>query len=306
MNCHEFARISNNGDPTHLSPDARAHLSSCAAVRTRRDRASSAAAAAGSRVAPPRGPQVRSERLVGRGRRPSTVRSDEIGVAAAQRPGRIHRRRLRGGRRASRVQTRAGRPQGRALRGRRRRLSVQWQAFRRLPRWSRKTPRYNGITGSGTTADTTQQRRDTKYVPDKDPDNTGGVWYPRVGAVGGCTIHSALISMYPSDSDWDEHRPADRRFELELGPHAARTSSASRTAPTCPGRRTIPLATASSAGCRPAVADSSMFANDTVMVALHPGRARGDLPARRPGDREVAGLRPRPARSQRRAPAEEP
>ena len=52
-------------------------------------------------------------------------------------------------------------------------------------------------------ADTTQQQKDTKYVAAQDPDGTGGVWYPRVGAVGGCTIHSALIAMYPSDSDWD-------------------------------------------------------------------------------------------------------
>jgi len=52
-------------------------------------------------------------------------------------------------------------------------------------------------------ADTAQQQKDTKYVATADPDGTGGIWYPRVGALGGCTIHSALIAMYPSDSDWD-------------------------------------------------------------------------------------------------------
>ena len=51
--------------------------------------------------------------------------------------------------------------------------------------------------------DSDQQRKDTKYVAENDPNGTGGVLYPRVGAIGGCTIHSALISMYPSDSDWD-------------------------------------------------------------------------------------------------------
>jgi choline dehydrogenase len=42
-----------------------------------------------------------------------------------------------------------------------------------------------------------QQRRDSKFLPDKD-----GVWYPRVGSLGGCTVHSAMIEVYPSDSDW--------------------------------------------------------------------------------------------------------
>ena len=51
--------------------------------------------------------------------------------------------------------------------------------------------------------DTERQRKDTKYVADRDPDETGGVWYPRVGALGGCTIHTALIAMAPSESDWD-------------------------------------------------------------------------------------------------------
>lgn len=43
----------------------------------------------------------------------------------------------------------------------------------------------------------TQQRRDPKFLPDKD-----GVWYPRVGALGGCTVHSRMIAIYPDDSDW--------------------------------------------------------------------------------------------------------
>ncbi len=44
-----------------------------------------------------------------------------------------------------------------------------------------------------------QQRRDPNYDPVKD-----GVWYPRVGALGGCTIHSLMVEMYPSNSDWDD------------------------------------------------------------------------------------------------------
>ncbi|MFE7393940.1 GMC family oxidoreductase [Streptomyces sp. NPDC057582] len=46
-------------------------------------------------------------------------------------------------------------------------------------------------------ADEQQQRRDSKFVPDR------GVLYPRAGAVGGCTAHHALITVYPYNGDWD-------------------------------------------------------------------------------------------------------
>jgi choline dehydrogenase len=45
---------------------------------------------------------------------------------------------------------------------------------------------------------TEQQKRDSKYIADQD-----GVWYPRVGALGGCTVHSFLVNVYPSNSDWN-------------------------------------------------------------------------------------------------------
>jgi len=47
-------------------------------------------------------------------------------------------------------------------------------------------------------ANDAQQLRDSKYYPDKD-----GVWYPRVGSLGGCTVHSLMVDIYPSDSDWE-------------------------------------------------------------------------------------------------------
>jgi choline dehydrogenase len=46
--------------------------------------------------------------------------------------------------------------------------------------------------------DTGQQRRDEKYVPERD-----GVLYPRAATLGGCTAHNAMITMYPHDADWD-------------------------------------------------------------------------------------------------------
>ncbi|MGZ4571167.1 MAG: GMC family oxidoreductase [Blastococcus sp.] len=46
--------------------------------------------------------------------------------------------------------------------------------------------------------DPAQQRRDEKYVAERD-----GVLYPRAGTLGGCTAHNAMITMYPHDADWD-------------------------------------------------------------------------------------------------------
>jgi choline dehydrogenase len=46
--------------------------------------------------------------------------------------------------------------------------------------------------------DDAQQKRDPKYVAEQD-----GVFYPRAAAVGGCTAHHAMITVYPHDADWD-------------------------------------------------------------------------------------------------------
>jgi choline dehydrogenase len=43
-----------------------------------------------------------------------------------------------------------------------------------------------------------QQARDQKYVRERD-----GVFYPRAAALGGCTAHNAMITVYPHDEDWD-------------------------------------------------------------------------------------------------------
>jgi choline dehydrogenase len=42
------------------------------------------------------------------------------------------------------------------------------------------------------------QKRDTKFV-----DQENGVLYPRAGTLGGCTVHNAMITIYPHNSDWD-------------------------------------------------------------------------------------------------------
>jgi choline dehydrogenase-like flavoprotein len=47
-------------------------------------------------------------------------------------------------------------------------------------------------------ADLARQKRDPNFRPEHD-----GVWYPRAGALGGCTAHNALIFVYPHNSDWD-------------------------------------------------------------------------------------------------------
>jgi choline dehydrogenase len=43
-----------------------------------------------------------------------------------------------------------------------------------------------------------RQRRDPKFVEKED-----GVLYPRAGTLGGCTVHNAMITVYPHNSDWD-------------------------------------------------------------------------------------------------------
>lgn len=47
--------------------------------------------------------------------------------------------------------------------------------------------------------DDMKQRRDTKFVPEKD-----GILYPRCGTLGGCTAHNAMITVYPFSHYWDE------------------------------------------------------------------------------------------------------
>ena len=43
-----------------------------------------------------------------------------------------------------------------------------------------------------------QQEKDPKFVPEEN-----GIFYPRASTLGGCTAHNALITVYPSNSDWD-------------------------------------------------------------------------------------------------------
>ncbi|NHN56956.1 GMC family oxidoreductase [Calidifontibacter sp. DB0510] len=47
------------------------------------------------------------------------------------------------------------------------------------------------------TDDTAQQQRDSKYVESRD-----GVLYPRGSTLGGSTAVSAMVTIYPHDSDW--------------------------------------------------------------------------------------------------------
>jgi choline dehydrogenase len=48
--------------------------------------------------------------------------------------------------------------------------------------------------------DDAQQAKDTKI---KEIDGKPMIWYPRAGALGGCTSHNAMITVVPQDSDWD-------------------------------------------------------------------------------------------------------
>ena len=46
--------------------------------------------------------------------------------------------------------------------------------------------------------DQAQQQLDTKFVAAQN-----GILYPRAGALGGCSAHNAMITVYPCNSDWD-------------------------------------------------------------------------------------------------------
>ena len=53
--------------------------------------------------------------------------------------------------------------------------------------------------------DDARQRGDKKFVENEKPTKypVNGVWYPRAGALGGCTAHNAMITITPQDRDWD-------------------------------------------------------------------------------------------------------
>jgi choline dehydrogenase-like flavoprotein len=53
-------------------------------------------------------------------------------------------------------------------------------------------------------ADQTKQARDPKYRETVDGKTVDGVLYPRAGALGGCTVHSAMIFLYPHNADWNQ------------------------------------------------------------------------------------------------------
>ena len=42
-----------------------------------------------------------------------------------------------------------------------------------------------------------------EHVDENDPERTG-IFYPRAAALGGCTIHNAMITICGPDSDWDD------------------------------------------------------------------------------------------------------
>lgn len=47
------------------------------------------------------------------------------------------------------------------------------------------------------------ERRGSAWADDKARRSDGRIFYPRTGALGGCTAHNAMIMVYPHESDWD-------------------------------------------------------------------------------------------------------
>ncbi|HUQ88460.1 MAG TPA: GMC family oxidoreductase [Vicinamibacterales bacterium] len=263
MNCHEFARISHNCDQEHLSPDAREHLSSCAVCAAQRDHASSAAAKAASGwrrrdvvkfslsalLA-----AVGAPRLFGQTKTVSLspnapVEYIVVGSGAG------------GGPLACRL----------ALAGHK---VVLFEAGDNYP-FVANVPTFAALVTEDPSiqwdywvrhySDTNQQRKDSKYVASKDPDNTGGILYPRAGTIGGCTTHSALISMYPSDSDWDSiaQLTGDSSWSSDrMRTYFERVENCTYV----PRSADNPSRHGFFGWLPSSVADMSMFANDTMIV----------------------------------------
>jgi choline dehydrogenase-like flavoprotein len=53
-------------------------------------------------------------------------------------------------------------------------------------------------------ADQTKQKSDPSYRDRANGRSVDGVLYPRAGALGGCTAHSAMILVYPHNADWNQ------------------------------------------------------------------------------------------------------
>jgi choline dehydrogenase-like flavoprotein len=52
-------------------------------------------------------------------------------------------------------------------------------------------------------ADDERQKKDPNYIENLNGQRVDGVLYPRSAALGGCTVHNAMIFVYPHNSDWD-------------------------------------------------------------------------------------------------------
>jgi choline dehydrogenase len=53
-------------------------------------------------------------------------------------------------------------------------------------------------------ADEQQQAKDPAYRTEHEGQRVDGVLYPRAATLGGCTAHSAMILVYPSNADWNQ------------------------------------------------------------------------------------------------------
>jgi choline dehydrogenase len=52
-------------------------------------------------------------------------------------------------------------------------------------------------------ADDATQRRDPKFVEQRQGTPVDGILYPRAGTLGGCTAHNAMFFISPHNADWD-------------------------------------------------------------------------------------------------------
>ena len=74
----------------------------------------------------------------------------------------------------------------------------------RSMRWRPRTTRCGGISSSATTPIRRSRRAIRNTARKSTARPLDGVLYPRAGALGGCTAHSAMIFLYPHNADWNQ------------------------------------------------------------------------------------------------------
>jgi choline dehydrogenase len=113
--------------------------------------------------------------------------------------------------------------------------------------------------------DPKRQQQDPKYVKDR------GIFYPRAAAIGGCTAHHAMITVYPHHDDW--RRLADLTGDASWSPENMRQYferlEECRYVPQAPGATRDPTTRHGLAGWLPvSMPDPTLALGDPQLLSI--------------------------------------